>query len=275
MLDDIVSSYLSGATQAQLRERFNIGEKPLRRTLLAAGVTLRKRGGGAYNRKHKFDLGYFSKTDSAETSYWSGFIYADGTLLKYEHTDALILVIGKQDAAHVRKFAASIGYGGPVEEVDGFNGGKGSVRVRLYGPLAAGLMRFGVVPRKSKVWKTPALSDVELPHFLRGWFDGDGTIRDRRHKEEFRITGNQAGVLFYRDALHRLGYDGSSRFEQTNGSWKLCIPGRLQVLKVRSLINGDVRLERKWSKLDGLTNIPQLTRIRMPGHPVVHSSSSN
>lgn len=125
--------------------------------------------------------GYFSLIDSPERAYWFGFIVADGNVsqdgrrlcvrLKLSDIDFLAklgLVFGKEPKVYsngvnkrgIQKWAS---------ELDVYSA-----------PLVNSLVLKGVVPAKSKVVGSSVMGCVTgeyFSHFVRGFLDGDGSIR--------------------------------------------------------------------------------------------------
>lgn len=57
--------------------------------------------------------------------------------------------------------------------------------------LCNDLLKHGVMPNKSFKIKLPNISDIFLPHFIRGYFDGDGCVytctKETKKKNQIRI----------------------------------------------------------------------------------------
>lgn len=121
--------------------------------------------------KYKINSKFFNK-DSIESFYWAGFIAADGCVMK--NTLAINIV----DKEHMYKFKKCIDFGGPVRHI-GHSDRKDEYRISFEDKsIVENLKRFGIVERKSLIYKVPSyISNNKLfNHFLRGYFDGDGTI---------------------------------------------------------------------------------------------------
>lgn len=157
--------------------------------------------------KYYCDYDFFSVIDTEEKAYWLGFLYADGCV-----TDAggVNLLLGGQDKAHLVKYVKSINAEHPVEErhdairYNGvFHHMQHNVKVRLYSKrMAADLLKLGVGPRKSLTLTFPNHQQVPpdlLHHFVRGYFDGDGSISwSSRH----RYNGHWALSIIATDAFN-------------------------------------------------------------------------
>lgn len=117
------------------------------------------------------------------SSYWAGFIAADGCI-----NDGNRLTIGLSvlDKEHLERFCLDIGY--PGERRVEVNHGKGGKLVR-FGLRSKTVVRdleqnYGIKPRKSFDLDFPSHLDFEnTAAFIAGLIDGDGCIRLVKNKE--------------------------------------------------------------------------------------------
>lgn len=134
---------------------------------------------------------FFSVIDTEAKAYWLGFLYADG----YVSRCGVGVSLSLKDRAHLERFKEAICYTGPIYErgprsnvmKDGRTiGGLGSCEVRISrDQMRQDLAKNGCGPRKSLTLTFPTGEQVSpslLPHFLRGYLDGDGWISSSRPK---------------------------------------------------------------------------------------------
>lgn len=130
------------------------------------------------------NVNYFDIIDSEEKAYWLGYIMADGSVSLYNNQYSLKLTTQKNDANTIKDFLESINstnkiyYGiGNYLKVNGeYNE---YARCSLTSKhMISRLIELGVVPNKSGKEKIPAeIKGTNLEkHFIRGYFDGDGTV---------------------------------------------------------------------------------------------------
>lgn len=136
----------------------------------------------------KFDEHVFDKIDSEEKAYWLGFIYADGYIRTQKNTNKCArydfeLALSKHDIDHLYKFdkfmksnKSNVKIG--ISKVNGkeFERCRWSVGNKN---LWTQLNNKGVTPKKSLTLKFPTESQVSKEFqlaFIRGYFDGDGSI---------------------------------------------------------------------------------------------------
>ena len=125
----------------------------------------------------------FSKIETEEDAYWLGFIYADGYI---SDSGMFEINLKHTDYRHLLKLADYCGLdrsGVVYKQNTNF---KNSYRCRLYfstSCLQSNFTKHGIVPRKSLIITFPKFLKKSLyPHFIRGYFDGDGSIRIEKRK---------------------------------------------------------------------------------------------
>ena len=124
--------------------------------------------------KIKFNNTVFEKIDTEEKAYWLGFLYADGCIGK--NRSQIELQLSKKDKVHVYKFRDFIK---STHKISLKNNKLGSsYRIIIEDEnMHRDLIKLGCTPRKSLTLKFPTEEQVPkslLPHFIRGYFDGDG-----------------------------------------------------------------------------------------------------
>lgn len=134
-------------------------------------------------------------------AYVLGFIYADGCLV--EHKNGYHgLDITSKDLGHLRLIKKQLGAEHKIGKKE--RGYRIQVRNRdVYNDL----IKVGLTPRKSKTIKFPKFPEEYSPHFVRGLFDGDGSVmvwREPRWKHTWQIrTSFTSGSLSFLQDLNR------------------------------------------------------------------------
>ena len=218
-----------------------------------------------YRRKNKleWDRDFFSRNTS-EVAYWAGFLLADGNVFyKTLNQTQLSLKISSVDHDHIAAFRRTIRSEHKLSQVSGrlvsINGRLGrsepAENLQLSGgpALAVQLKRWGIIPNKSKHWRKPTFPSHLMRHFLRGWFDGDGTMSfTKPGTQYFKVTGNRRALKWYLEMLRQLGHPGNAYFTKppmpSSPACDMRINGRFNVLRIASLLyrNGEICLQRKW-----------------------------
>ena len=168
-------------------------------------------------RYNRYNATVFDNIDTEEKAYWLGFIFADGYITDPEistsHRYKFELSLSSKDEEHLRKFARFVDFTGAIEHrtikscPTGNKNSYPTVRIILNGQhLWETLNSYGCTPRKSLTLKFPDISifkNVSLVrHFIRAYFDGDGTIGIYDSKgcyngKEYNYSHNkcQCGIL--------------------------------------------------------------------------------
>ena len=140
-------------------------------------------------------------------TYVLGFLYADGDIIdavssrtqyiKFSSKDKEILekirvVLGSEHPIHLRPPQISQDkYGHIYRSSKSFYLRIGSREVFF------DLIKLGLIPNKSKVIKFPSIPFRFLGHFLRGYFDGDGTIYlEQRKGVKQKLIFKRANTIF-------------------------------------------------------------------------------
>jgi len=143
---------------------------------------------------------YFNKIDNEDKAYWLGFLMADGCIQERPGQDRIQLVLAIKDKEHLDKYKSSLGFKGPVNDNQIKSGlFKGLWHSRVFitsQQLVNDLSKYGCVPRKSLTLKFPKIDKILISHFIRGYFDGDGSVFISNEKH-WR-NGNIFPVIHYR-----------------------------------------------------------------------------
>lgn len=139
-----------------------------------------KRGHGKFcsrecgTRKFRFNEKFFDVIDTEEKAYWLGFLYADGS----QNGNQFQMCLKIDDKDHLEKFRIAIGAEHTVKEIIKKNHKKGigalfQVSSKYF---CQSLQECGCVKNKTLIVKFPNINANLHRHFIRGIFDGDGTI---------------------------------------------------------------------------------------------------
>ena len=126
------------------------------------------------NRKYKVNDNYFSVL-TPDSAWLIGFLAADGYLPKNKNT--IIIDLQRKDKEILDKIKIAIGFTGEVKEYLDHGYEKASLSFASR-QMRIDLEKYGVVNNKTdKVFFPKELMPKELLiHFLRGYWDGDGSI---------------------------------------------------------------------------------------------------
>lgn len=181
-IQEILEKYDKGQSITSLNKEYHTTKV---RTLLVDNGrnvperTQKGRGGGL-KRKYDCNDDYFAVIDTKDKAYFLGFIYADGFITKPDSGQAK-LGITLAEIEPIEKFKKYINTDRPIgiytKGKNSYSEGKIEYKFAIASDkLVSDLEKLGVIERKTLVLKFPKLREDLIPHFIRGYFDGDGSI---------------------------------------------------------------------------------------------------
>lgn len=217
------------------------------------------------HKKYSVDENYFNIINSEEKAYWLGFIYADGFLTK-ENTFGIALSI--RDKTHLLKLNKSLSSTFPLNDyVTNNTYGKNpyvSLRIRnkiLYEQL----LHKGVKLNKSLILEFPdenILSRDLYRHFIRGYFDGDGSLILSDNSINFKICGTKEFLtklidVFNKNTEYSFNYKLYKRREDDKNNYYISYGGKNKTYSVLNFLYDDsiIYLDRKKEKYDKLIQL--------------------
>ncbi len=199
--EEIINLYKEYNNADKVAEILNLNNgNAVRRILKANGLILTA-------RKYFIDENYFETIDNEEKAYWLGFLAADGTIRlrhggaeKKKRGSSIVLKLANKDEDHLKKFAKVFGGDSRITyQRDYTKTRKGNesysdnCRVSINSnKLVEDIMNKGVIPRKSFTLDKPNIDPIWYSHFIRGYFDGNGSVgfklkESKRGDREFVI----------------------------------------------------------------------------------------
>lgn len=165
-----VDLYSKGNSLHSVARTLKIDAGTLSKNLKNSGINIIDRN---YNEDIKHSC--FKNIASEEQAYWLGFLYADG----YVSGDSNKIELCLKDKEHVEKFCDFININKEkVKQKIAF--GKPYYRIGIRSKeMHLDLIKNGCTPRKSLTLKYPnseILPENLTNHFVRGYFDGDGSL---------------------------------------------------------------------------------------------------
>lgn len=179
----------------KVADELGCNEKTANRWMKKHGI---KSAGSQGARKHNFNEFYFHEIDEENKAYWLGFIMADGCVYKGsdKHSYRLQINLKRSDSNILEKFQKDIGSDYKISNKS-INGSEVSQLKVNSTIMCKRLIDLGVVPRKSLVCEIPKIKKEFIRHFIRGVFDGDGSIGLYKRKKynnevpKFTICGSK------------------------------------------------------------------------------------
>lgn len=168
--DEIINLYKKGLSNKELSIKFNLHRTTIQRLLKKENIKLHKRKSTLVCNKDFF-MSY-----TKESCYWAGFILADGYIRK--NSSNLHIKLHKKDSNHLSNFLRCLN----ISESDVIKMVKHRENYSYIDlhvdELVLGLKKlFSIINKKSLTAKIDKkIPKKMLKHFIRGYFDGDGSI---------------------------------------------------------------------------------------------------
>ena len=178
-MEDIKNSYLNGESSVKIGKRYRCTHKPILNALREMGVDIDRR---RFSRKYKLNEHYFDTIDTPDKAYILGFLYSDGCNSINKGT--ICIALQEEDREILEKMRLKIGSEKPLKFLDksnkhdfGYTYKNQYALIMFSSYMCNTLAEKGVVPNKSLVVTFPQWLDKQLiRHFVRGVFDGDGSL---------------------------------------------------------------------------------------------------
>jgi len=166
-------------------------------------------------RKYSLDReDFFERIDSPEKAYWLGFIAADGGLRSPKHGGGrrLTLNLSAKDRSHLILLNSTLGSSGPLRRWKS-RGPNGGYRLTISSAkMCRDLESHGITPRKTFSLGPPTGIPSRLNlHFIRGYFDGDGSVYFHNYSGRLRakITSASLKILEWIHSILGFGWISS------------------------------------------------------------------
>lgn len=160
----------------ELRKAFKISDRAFKTVLKEYKIQSK--------RKNRYTLNenYFDEIDTERKAYILGLIYADGFVGDEKYNNIVISINDKELLEDIKK---EIDFTGEIRKTKkgGFKNSKEGYSLNFSSlKIASSLRDKGLYPNKSLTLdKMPELKEDLKRHFLRGYFDGDGSISISRN----------------------------------------------------------------------------------------------
>lgn len=174
--NDVVNQYFLLKNIHKVAKHFKVSSTTISRIIKSNGIELT-------NRRYDVNHNYFDNIDNEEKAYWLGFIYADGYIRERKSGNSLEIKLSIKDVDHLNKFKKCIESNHLIKESYSkvkYKGGISTshmVHLAMYSTkLVNSVKSVGIHSRKTFTIGRPNIDDDLIPHFIRGYFDGDGSF---------------------------------------------------------------------------------------------------
>jgi len=215
--DEVIRLYKSGVSANEIGKQLGFkGNNIL--------ILLRKNDVEIVDFRYGVDETFFDAIDSEAKAYVLGWFYADGCV---DNEGKMRLQIQAGDGAIIEEIKRLMGYDGPLYDVPPpkkFPHRKAQISLQINRKtMADKLIALGCTPNKSLTVSMPTKDQVPsefFHHFIRGVFDGDGSITIKKNKYvQCSITSTDIFLQPLRDYLlknHKIETKHYYRYDYTN-----------------------------------------------------------
>lgn len=260
----IIEEYKQGKSLRQIEKDYGVTRTTVSKFLTKIGV---KTTVGNHYRIYNHQEDYFYIIDTEEKAYWLGFIFADGYITNNEDRhgqDAFGISIAEEDIETLYKFQKSIKATNPINIYERSSKVKGQPLCRIHltsQRTVDDLISHGCVKQKSHILQPPKeVPDNLIHHFIRGFFDGDGSIVKSKNSRNKKTDGyaysiNITTTKEMADWLYSYFNMGSVvKEKRREHTYYYNLGGHRQVIKFYHLLydNATIYMDRKYLRFQEL-----------------------
>lgn len=220
------------------------------------------------NQHNTFNEFYFNKVDSPRKAYFLGLLYADGYILQSrpnkKSSAALGISLNSEDGSVIKILKAELEATHPINTYQ-HNSSYGSIKTydRLIcysNQVVEDLNNLGMWVAKTNNLLFPTIDQVPddlIPHFIRGYFDGDGSLSywtppNHSKSNYHKFSLNFTGTLEMMEGLQNF-FGTSVKLAQRHpkrdiNNYTLLYCGNRQIEKFLKILymDADIYMERKY-----------------------------
>jgi uncharacterized protein (DUF433 family) len=204
---DIINLYNDGYTTYEIAEKYKVDAGTIQRTLTRCDIKKRTRGD---YKIYSINEHYFDSIDTPDKAYFFGLLYSDGcnNYVPNKSYNIILQLSGEEDKDILIKLLKYIGSNSPISKIIPKDSHwKPIYRVSICNKhMSTILNNYGVGKGKTYNLKFPTHLKPELySHFIRGVFDGDGSISTTEHRGAYvNIIGTKDFCINLNKVLNRL-----------------------------------------------------------------------
>lgn len=258
---EIERLYTAGSTLDELAAITGCHRAALYRYLKAKGL-MRDRGEAnlLWSKRNHKNVDFFTVIDREDKAYWIGFIAADGYVHVKGAGKTLYIELSSADKEHLLNFADIFDH--KIRERSRKQR-SGYISNMVFcticcAPLCDDLIEKGIIPRKSYSVNLKSVMDHVpsdlMNHFVRGYFDGDGSIHfDKKKSAHLSFTSNYSFLERLRAEILQYVSVSCPALRKTSGgngiSHSLTWEGNNQAFKLAQWLYQDASIYLKRKRL--------------------------
>lgn len=259
--NEIVNKYKNHISGINIAKQYDINSNTVYKILKNHNVQIRN--DREKSLLYELDENYFEKIDSEHKAYWLGFIYADGYITaKRQYSNPKFgITLSSNDRLHLVKLSLDLKSNYPINDYcNNTSYKKDTKSSRLLisnNKIVEDLKKHGVCENKTNILTAPDIPENLIPHFIRGYLDGDGCITSYKAGGYLRykvsILGTENILNFISDFIScNLDFEIKDYYKrkenQTVSSLDIC--SCIRSKKFLDLIykNSSIYLDRKYNR---------------------------
>jgi hypothetical protein len=209
------------------------------------------------NRIHGIDERFFQTIDTEAKAYWLGMMMADGSVTcSNGRSYRVSIALAEEDGDHLKALRDQIA---PMKDLSREKPHGRSVQHSIRfaahsNAMALDLIRLNCVPRKSLILEWPSkLPDSLAPHFVRGFFDGDGGFIRNGGRFGIKIVSSHRFCARLSDVLAQAGIASKVYLINAGRNSGVHVRDMKSIAAFARYIYKDatIRLDRKWELFKG------------------------
>ena len=242
----VISLYKKGIPIYKIKKAFKTRCSTISKILKDTNIAIRL-GRTVETLPYKLNHNYFTKINTQNKAYLLGLLYADGCVASESNAISLV----SNDVELLEFFKSQIKcnksfYKNPQH--------KNALLFSFASPqMKADLIKLGCIPRKSLKVEFPPknlLEDSLIPHFLRGNFDGDGSIlKSNGQTQCYFLCGTIEFAESIKEFLNKNNIR-TNKIQRNVKIFRLRITAKGEILKLKRLLykNSIFKLQRKFER---------------------------
>lgn len=259
---EIVNLYRAGETTSAIGKKYDISATAVGGILKRRNVQMRSPD--LARRIYRVNDDFFDSINTQEKAYTLGFIYADGC--NYPPRNQVSISQAEQDKDILDKITALIQPQKPLTSAHHSLSHQLQYRLSIRSAqISRRLKECGVVQRKTFQITFPNwLASQMIPHFVRGYFDGDGYIGVSKYRNtSLQIVGTESFCSslqkIFLDDLNVKTFIQTRYPERNNNIRQLRVGGRKLVLRILDWMHRDsiIHGKRKYFIYQEIKNDPR------------------
>jgi len=249
---NICDDYLLGLSYNLLSVKYNV-------CTWSIGNVLSKNNIKSRIRKHKCNEDYFEKIDSKEKAYWLGLLYADGYVRKRKqfngkHKQGGIVGISLKNGDEYLLEQLIIDLESTYKLTKQIKDNFLSYRLEVNSvKMVDDLITLGCVPNKSLKLSPPKLDEKFIPHFIRGYFDGDGSIGKYNGRLKFSLLGTYEVLTWILHYFNNKGMVTTPKVSKKRNIHSVQVNSKTDIELIENILyisSNDYYLKRKKEKFN-------------------------